>query len=514
MNYKLFIIFLVILLMGCSLSDNSEAVAIDVIWAIQPEYDDVYGFTTNISAVYQNDNLLFINKSQNNIFNKIFIQDLKHSYSDKLFMNKLPSIRESYESSFLHLSRAGNFIDPLCMSSNITGTGPIFYIAKSNNKHYGIVNKLGQWIYQPEFDMIRILNGTPIVMKDGICGFIKDNGECLYLPGVGRIEEFVQGIAMVYVNNGKLLAEYNFIDCDGNILFENNFSKVPPKYHDGIVCYNENNLYGYKKLNGEILITPQFKEAEIFSEGLAAVTNHNNKIGYINKQGKIIIPYINGFYGGSFKNGMATFSIKSISGAIKDGIIDKSGKWIINPIYDNCFYREKYNIWELQRNWNVSDIFFVNTNKIIKRLELAEVITYSSIVGWKGKYNYLINVNKDKMDWYKFDYIDKFEEGLAPARQNGKYGYIDISGQWIYSPQFEDARNFSEGLAAVKLNGKWGYIANPLIYNKWIPNEWERGASLGLYTIHKGEQNANPNDLLTPISTVLERLLHKQYGTI
>jgi hypothetical protein len=37
----------------------------------------------------------------------------------------------------------------------------------------------------------------------------------------------------------------------------------------------------------------QWKEASMFSEGLAAVQSfENNKLGYINKQGEVVIPFV------------------------------------------------------------------------------------------------------------------------------------------------------------------------------------------------------------------------------
>lgn len=45
------------------------------------------------------------------------------------------------------------------------------------------------------------------------------------------------------------------------------------------------------------------------------------------------------------------------------------------------------------------------------------------------------------------------------VRVDGKWGYIDQTGQIKINPQFAEAWNFTEnGLAAVKQEGKWGYI--------------------------------------------------------
>ncbi len=58
-----------------------------------------------------------------------------------------------------------------------------------------------------------------------------------------------------------------------------------------------------------------------------------------------------------------------------------------------------------------------------------------------------------------------FSEGLAAALPdaNGKWGYVDHSGQFVIPPQFPFypnglVNNFSDGLAAVEIDGKLGYI--------------------------------------------------------
>jgi WG containing repeat len=47
---------------------------------------------------------------------------------------------------------------------------------------------------------------------------------------------------------------------------------------------------------------------------------------------------------------------------------------------------------------------------------------------------------------------------LFPIEQNGKWGYIDLSGKTIIDPRFDAANEFSEGFAAIEIKGKWGFI--------------------------------------------------------
>jgi len=45
----------------------------------------------------------------------------------------------------------------------------------------------------------------------------------------------------------------------------------------------------------------------------------------------------------------------------------------------------------------------------------------------------------------------------------GKWGYINVRGQFIVNPEFVDARPFSDGMAAVLIRDhqadRWGYIS-------------------------------------------------------
>ncbi|MCX7596880.1 MAG: WG repeat-containing protein [Fischerella sp.] len=59
----------------------------------------------------------------------------------------------------------------------------------------------------------------------------------------------------------------------------------------------------------------------------------------------------------------------------------------------------------------------------------------------------------------QFDGVGSFSEGLAEVKVDGKWGYIDKSGNIVIQPQFDETDKFSEGLAKVWIAGQnWGYI--------------------------------------------------------
>ncbi|WP_435932419.1 WG repeat-containing protein [Moraxella bovoculi] len=57
-----------------------------------------------------------------------------------------------------------------------------------------------------------------------------------------------------------------------------------------------------------------------------------------------------------------------------------------------------------------------------------------------------------------YDYVRCLKDGLAIAKKNNKYGYVDKTGKVVVPIQYDETWFFSEGLAGVKQNGKWGFI--------------------------------------------------------
>jgi len=60
----------------------------------------------------------------------------------------------------------------------------------------------------------------------------------------------------------------------------------------------------------------------------------------------------------------------------------------------------------------------------------------------------------------EFYWASSFSEHLAAVQQeeNGKYGFIDRSGNYIIKPTLSEAKPFAGGLAAVFVNKRWGYL--------------------------------------------------------
>jgi hypothetical protein len=59
----------------------------------------------------------------------------------------------------------------------------------------------------------------------------------------------------------------------------------------------------------------------------------------------------------------------------------------------------------------------------------------------------------------RYDAISSFQESLAYVRDRSQsYGFINLMGQEVIPPFFEEARAFCGGLAPARMGGKWGFI--------------------------------------------------------
>lgn len=58
-----------------------------------------------------------------------------------------------------------------------------------------------------------------------------------------------------------------------------------------------------------------------------------------------------------------------------------------------------------------------------------------------------------------FDYVGRFnEDGLAPARNDGLWGFVDCNGKIVVPFKYEWTNDFANGIAPVKLNNKYAFI--------------------------------------------------------
>ena len=129
-----------------------------------------------------------------------------------------------------------------------------------------------------------------------------------------------------------------------------------------LIIYQENELYGLKDCNDNVIISPQYKEMHPFSCGLALVRNNKFQYGYINKDNKLIVPFdLYSWCDPQFVCGYArVVRYNTISRKDEWGIIDTDGNIIVPIKYDK--------IWSLSESYLHSVKAFIENKEVLINL--------------------------------------------------------------------------------------------------------------------------------------------------
>ncbi len=96
-------------------------------------------------------------------------------------------------------------------------------------------------------------------------------------------------------------------------------------------CDEKTGKYGFKLLDGEIVIEAKYDSANNFSEGLASV-EQNNRWGFINQKDEVIIDFLYSD-AGDFSEGLASVEDPSVRWGVSWGFINKEGKLVIDFLF-------------------------------------------------------------------------------------------------------------------------------------------------------------------------------------
>jgi hypothetical protein len=175
-----------------------------------------------------------------------------------------------------------------------------------------------------------------------------------------------------------------------------------------------------------------------------------SQVGFINSQGEIWIPPT--YYGASkFREDKAC-----VYKGRKAGFINKKGNFIIQPQYRNCGYFQD-GIVPVSKNgkWGL-----INEDG-----ETVAGFDYDGLFGVgpmfaaaKGELYGFINEKGDFIVEPKYETINRFVNGFAPVRTDGKWGFVDSQGREVIKPQYKNYWFFGDKLGTVKKDGKWGAI--------------------------------------------------------
>jgi hypothetical protein len=206
------------------------------------------------------------------------------------------------------------------------------------------------------------------------------------------------------------------------------------KSEKGVACFAEKGKWGFRK-DGTVLIPPAYDDADgIFINGMMRVMK-DSLYGYVNENGvEIVKP--------AYKR-VETFDKHRLAvvtdATDKEGLIDKTGKFIIPCCYKYIFVKEKFVDASTGKEDNDEILFDFNGKVLVADFSYLNDINGNVIAG-----NYETN-----SDFY----ITNVKKG-----DSWLHGILDADGNEICKPVFEDVKPFCDGIAVVKRDGKKCFI--------------------------------------------------------
>ena len=150
-------------------------------------------------------------------------------------------------------------------------------------------------------------------------------------------------------------------------------------------------------------------------------------------------PRVTGYqYVGCLHDGLASVVTKND----KVGYVNQSGKLVIPAIYEVEYFGEEDEEYAAGNDFSEG---------------LAIVKKSNQTVNGFGEVSGVIDTKGTVVVPFQYDWIGKFSEGLAPVRKGEKWGYIDKSGKFSIplTSTYTRVGIFSEGLAPV-----YSYVSN------------------------------------------------------
>lgn len=276
-------------------------------------------------------------------------------------------------------------------------------------------------------------------------------------------------LAMVK-ENGR----YVFINSMGKGAFPLEYglsADMSRMFHEGRMAVIHNNKVGYIDKTGKLIIPAKYDRAYEFSEGLAPVYKFKKEAGskyealyygFVDKTGKEVIPIKYRHPAGAlshsyFSEGMAIVSEGYNYLSVTYGFINKSGKLAVPTKYNQCKpFHEGLAAVSRNGKWGFVD---KSGKEIIPLIyeQCAPFYEGLASVRMNGKPCVIDRTGKIIVP-AKYQGISSYSEGLAVVTRNGKSGYIDRAGKEVIPCIYDDAGDFHDGRATVTVNGKMGFI--------------------------------------------------------
>ena len=309
------------------------------------------------------------------------------------FNNGLAAVQNS-DNKWGYINTSGELVVPLVYDSATLHRENRAFIEKNNKLAF--IDNTGKILTDFVFERI---SGFPFISENRI--IIKKNGEDVCVDGNGKvIFKCVNIVPSFYYSEGLIPFSYKgenktgLLDENGNVVLKPKYAEIKP-FKNGVTVVSNNNLQGVINKSCKELIPVKYPEVYINPKdtSLILVRNDLNKYGFLNHDGKVVIPF-KFDVASTFNNNIAGVGIDN-----KYGYINSRGEQIIPLIYDNITLFDENGYAAVMRGsmWSVIDAEQKPLIPYVESPDVAEA-KRKNLGKINGKSDVDINIPRTKHD--------------------------------------------------------------------------------------------------------------------
>ena len=208
---------------------------------------------------------------------------------------------------------------------------------------------------------------------------------------------------------------------------------------DFLLPAREGEKYGYKNLDGEWMIEPQFEGANLFFDNGTAIVVKGSRALLIDRQGNVV-------------NAIGINSEVAAAGRLSSYFQDDFVNGKVPITWSENGWNEKKGFMDEEGNVTVFPDNLSLAGDVENTLTMKEKGWYVVYDEYQDAYGYM----DGNMNWIIPAVYEDLgaisENGMIPARTDEGWGYINEEGEWLIQPQYREAGEFGRnGLAPVAI---------------------------------------------------------------
>lgn len=285
------------------------------------------------------------------------------------------------------------------------------------------------------------------VRRDGGWGLVRRDGSLVVPCVYGTLNLDADNPDYVRFTTREDPTKWGLMDATGKVLLEPSSDSLDGMVYAGGQWYVRvyqgdwpNARAGLLDLEGNVFVPSSYMALLDCREGMIPMAQ-GEKWGFLNDQGEVAVPcrYDRVEH---FQAGRAAVAVLD-GEQWRWGFIDKSGREVVPLAYD---YVEGFNAAGLAVAASGNGQVLLDRSGDVVALcpytGVSAQLSGGLMVFWQAseegyRYGYLDQYGREAIP-ARFEYALPFQNGLAVAVQDGKYGLIDWSGAFVLPPEYND----------------------------------------------------------------------------